>query len=105
MKVLHRDLMAYLRESFYLDWQGIHGAPHWARVRLNGLTVARRNGADTTVVELFSVLHDSRRYNDGTDDGHGSRGAEHAAELNGRYFDLSAQQLDDLHAVATQRDP
>ena len=96
MKVLHRELMAYLRESFYLDWQGIHGAPHWARVRLNGLAVAERNGADKVVVQLFSVLHDSRRFNDGTDAGHGARGAEHAAELNGRFFHLNPQQLDDL---------
>ena len=56
-----RRLIPFLRARFRLDWQGIHGSPHWARVRENGLRLAARTGADERVVELFAFLHDSCR--------------------------------------------
>jgi uncharacterized protein len=65
-----------LRDEFVLDWNGIHGAPHWSRVRLNGLILAKANGADQSVIEYFSFLHDVCRRNDGVDPVHGSRAAE-----------------------------
>jgi uncharacterized protein len=43
--MIHRDFSTFLRAEFQLDWRGIHGVPHWARVRHNGLQIAQRNGA------------------------------------------------------------
>jgi hypothetical protein len=31
-----------IRNQFALNWRGLHGAPHWARVRQNGLRLAAR---------------------------------------------------------------
>jgi uncharacterized protein len=66
--------MQIVRGQFALDWHGIHGASHWARVRENGLRIASVTGADPRIVELFAFLHDSKRVNDGTDWQHGTRG-------------------------------
>ena len=67
-------LLRLLRREFRLGWHGIHGVPHWARVRMNGLSLARLNGARQDVVEYFAVLHDSQRIHDGSDRRHGARG-------------------------------
>jgi uncharacterized protein len=69
------DLVTFLRSHFVLDWHGMHGANHWARVKLNGLLLAAETGADAHVVELFAFLHDSCREDDGRDYTHGSRSA------------------------------
>jgi len=87
-------LVEHLRAQFQLDWRGIHGVSHWARVRVNGLALAEQTGADTTVVELFAFMHDARRHNDGWDPDHGPRGAELVQELRGDHFDLTGGQLD-----------
>ena len=89
-----RELAQHLREQFVLDWNGIHGGAHWARVRENGLELARETCANVRIVELFAFLHDSRRASDGMDDGHGARAAELATELNGRLFYLDAGELE-----------
>ena len=89
-----QGLVSHLRSQFALDWTGIHGASHWARVRVIGSRLARRTGADPLVVELFAWLHDARRWNDGTDALHGQRAAELAEELCGQYFELSRVQLE-----------
>jgi uncharacterized protein len=93
MRTLTAELTTYLKDSFLLDWRGIHGSPHWARVRANGLFIAERNGANTTVVELFAFLHDVRREDDGLDDTHGARSAALAVELNGRFYSISNDEL------------
>ena len=54
----------------------------------NGLLLATQTGADRDVVRLFAIFHDARRVYEGTDDGHGARGAAFAAELRGRHFEL-----------------
>lgn len=74
-------LKPLLRERFRLDWQGIHGAPHWARVRANGLRLAATTGADRKVVELFAYLHDSCRENEFHDSLHGYRASLFIADL------------------------
>jgi len=47
-------------------------------VRLNGLLLSKINGADTSVIEYFAVLHDVCRESDGHDPEHGKRAAEFA---------------------------
>jgi uncharacterized protein len=93
---LRRALLRVVRDQFRLDWQGIHGAPHWARVRWNGLTMARANGARADVVELFAFLHDSRRMSDGRDREHGARGADFTLELNRDLLRLDRSGLEML---------
>lgn len=82
--VLTPALMREIRGQFRLDWQGVHGAPHWARVRHHGVTLARQVGADVRVAEIFAVIHDSQRENDWTDPAHGQRAADYAARLRRR---------------------
>lgn len=60
---------------------GIHGLPHWQRVERNGLYLAACGDADSTVISLFALFHDSRRFNDNVDPGHGMRGGELAQEM------------------------
>jgi uncharacterized protein len=47
----------------------------------NGLYLAQDSGADTQVVSMFALFHDSCRFNDGFDHGHGERGGEYARQL------------------------
>lgn len=56
MTVLGRELIHTIRKQFALNWKGLHGAPHWARVRENGLRLAETTGANRDVVELFAFL-------------------------------------------------
>lgn len=95
-----KPLVGFLRGHFALEWDGIHGAAHWARVRFHGLRLAGRNGARADVVELFAFLHDAERRHDGVDRDHGKRGARLARRLNGEHFQLDALGLDLLcHAI------
>ena len=91
-----KNLLKLILEGFQLDRDGFHGPSHWARVRWNGLQIARVRGADLLVVELFAFLHDSQRLSEGGDKMHGPRAAEFAESLNHQYFHLSAPQLDQL---------
>jgi uncharacterized protein len=91
-----RDLVPHLRKQFRLDWRGIHGVSHWARVRWNGLVLAKTTGVNTEVVELFAFLHDSCRRNDDYDPEHGARAADFAQSLHGSVFTLSSAELDVL---------
>ena len=49
-------LIEFARSEFRLDWNGIHGAPHWSRVRHNGLLLARHTGSNIRVVEYFAFI-------------------------------------------------
>lgn len=80
-------------EDYALPLNGDHGVAHWARVLENGLRLAEETGANVEVVQLFAVLHDSRRVNEGTDPQHGPRAAEFAMELRGRIFDLDDNEF------------
>lgn len=86
--VLTPALLTAVRRQFRLDWGGVHGAPHWARVRLNGLAIAARSGARVDVIELFAFLHDSCRHNEYGDRRHGSRAVDFARTLRGDLFQI-----------------
>lgn len=89
-----RELLQLVRAQFALDWDGIHGPRHWARVLANGLRLAEVTGANRRVVELFAILHDSRRLSDGDDPDHGPRAALLARRLAGTAFQLDGAGLE-----------
>ena len=78
---ISRALVVHLRQTFRLNWHGAHGVAHWARVRVNGLALAARNGANRKVVELFAFLHDCERRDEGSDPLHGARAAQRLPSL------------------------
>jgi hypothetical protein len=41
-------LVEAVREQYRLDWDGVHGYPHWVRVRENGLRPGSRSGAGSS---------------------------------------------------------
>lgn len=90
------ELRADILRQFRLPRHSVHGPAHWARVRYKGLLLSRAGGADWQVVELFSFLHDSQRYDDGFDRDHGPRAADYALRTHGRLFQLSESQLGKL---------
>lgn len=91
--MITKNYISFLRQHFALDWRGVHGAAHWARVRDNGLLLARHTQADTQVVEVFAFIHDAERRNDGSDPEHGNRAASLAADINDEFFKLSPPQM------------
>ena len=89
-------LIALIKSEFKINWHGIHGANHWARVLHHGKNIGALRKADPMVVELFGFLHDSCRLDDGRDPKHGETAAEFAYGIHGDYFHLKPTQLDKL---------
>ena len=89
-------LVTEVLAGYRLEPNGIHGPAHWLRVRANGLALAARTpGACIEVVELFALLHDSRREDEGHDLGHGERAAAYAQRLvDAGMLKLDASGLD-----------
>ncbi|MCQ2092155.1 MAG: hypothetical protein MJY85_05700 [Fibrobacter sp.] len=76
----------------------IHGLAHWRQVEFNGLLLAKKTGADITVVRLFALFHDSKRESDGYDDTHGGRGAEFAKKCREeKLFEITDEQFEKLY--------
>jgi uncharacterized protein len=98
-------LLRKVKGQFRLDLAGEHGAPHWMRVRENGLRLcAQIPEADKLVVELFAIVHDSQRENDGLDPMHGQRAGFWVADNLTWFFDhftLDGIQLAALVAACT----
>ncbi len=93
MSLITPELIQFARGEFRLDWEGIHGAPHWARVRHNGLALAELTGANSRVVEYFAFIHDLGRENDNHDPEHGYRAALVAEKIAGDLIDVSQVEL------------
>ena len=91
--LITQRLIRFARREFRLDWNGIHGAPHWARVRHNGLLLAEHTGANTRVVEYFAFLHDLGRRNDHHDPQHGRRAAAIAERIAGDLIEVTELEL------------
>ena len=72
----------------------VHGEEHWRRVATNGLDLAAEAGADPLLVVLFGIFHDSMRFSEQRDDGHGRRGGFLARCLNAELMGLSDERLD-----------
>lgn len=86
-------LFDFLVENHELGHSGFHGRDHWQRVLVNGRGLAEVTEANLKVVELFAVLHDSRRQNEHYDPEHGWRAAHYAFELRGTWFDATDNEM------------
>ena len=95
-------LLRTLVDRLALPPSGLHGIYHWARVLENGRRLAESTGADLDVVELFAVFHDSCRINDGSDHGHGQRGADLAREMRGLYVHLPGPRFELLYTACAR---
>ena len=85
----NEKLMTAIKDHYRLDYEnGLHGLPHWARVRDRGIKLWEVEGGRKDVVELFAVLHDSCRESDGRDMHHGPRAVEFARGLRGKAFEI-----------------
>lgn len=85
--------------QFRLDARGgIHGVPHWTRVWYHGREIATELDLNPAVLAWFAFLHDSQRWNDGTDPLHGTRAADYATRLRrkGVITELSAPHFEQL---------
>lgn len=92
--MIKQSLISEILKGYALPKLGPHGVGHWGRVLENGLRLAEKTGAKREVVSLFSVLHDSRREDEGTDPGHGQRGADLARRLRAEHISLSDEDFD-----------
>lgn len=92
--MISAELISDIRQVYRLNWHGIHGAAHWARVRHIGLKLAQQTGANPNVVEIFAFIHDSQRHDDGFDPEHGERAAHFARKLLGKSLHLNATEFD-----------
>ncbi len=90
-------ILGAIVEGYRLPQRGHHGVTHWARVMQNGLRIAETNGADTEVVKLFALFHDSRRINEHVDNGHGQRGGDFARTLRGSLVHLDDRRFELLY--------
>ncbi len=91
------SLQAYIL-SHRLFISDLHGLEHWKQVESNGLMLAEETGADTTVVQLFALFHDSKRADDDYDEKHGPRGAEFAKECFKEHrLGITQEQFDKLY--------
>ena len=92
--LISQQLISFTRQEFRLDWDGIHGAPHWSRVRNNGLILAEQTGANRKVVEYFAFIHDLGRENDNHDPEHGYRAALIAEKIAGELIEVNEVELE-----------
>lgn len=90
-------LQNFVYENRIYD-SNVHGLEHWRQVEFNGLLLAKKTGADITVVRLFALFHDSKRENDGYDEEHGPRGAEFAKVCREeKIFELDDERFEQLY--------
>lgn len=83
----------------------IHGHDHWMRVVQRGLDIASHTaGVDATVVELFGMLHDTHRQNDGNDPHHGPRAAKYLDSIVGELYISKTQYKNLRHALEHHTD-
>ncbi len=84
-----KKIIELVKQEFRIDWNGLHGGKHMARVLENGHRVADLSGANKEIVSLFAYFHDAKRLNNAVDPGHGKRGAQFAKTLRGSLVTLS----------------
>lgn len=92
--MIEKELIDSIRSQFSIDWFGIHGIHHWARVFENGMYLAEGTAANIEVVALFALFHDSCRLNEGSDPQHGARGSALARRLFEKSSVLDQESLE-----------
>ncbi len=93
-ETVSREFFEHLVTSHALGHEGFHGQDHWIRVLQNAREIAGVTGASLRVLELFAVLHDSKRENENHDPEHGHRAAAHAETLRGTWFQLDDEEME-----------
>jgi uncharacterized protein len=93
-ETVSHGLFDHLVGSHSLGHDGFHGKEHWLRVLHNGRELASATDANRRVVELFALIHDSKRENEDYDPQHGRRSAEYARSLQGVWFKLETAELE-----------
>ncbi len=80
---------------FQLGEMSLHGPSHWLNVFKHATALAgQAKGADLHSCQLFSLLHDCERRDEGTDADHGPRAATYSAELHRQgILNISVSQL------------
>lgn len=99
---IDKDLIKYLKSQFRISWNGWHGGSHWARVKQNGNILCdmyenRGHEVHRPVVDLFAIIHDHQREDEGYDLLHGQRAADELVNLRGKFFELPDEQFDMLY--------
>jgi len=89
-------LLQRLKQAYTLEWNGIHGYPHWQRVCRIGQRLSQKTGADSHLVTLFTFCHDIKRENNSHDPEHGARAAAFIRRINSSHLLLPKQGLDML---------
>lgn len=90
--MISQEIIQLTKDTFQLNWKGVHGVSHWARVRINGLLIAKANGANQRVVELFAFLHDIKRETDFNDPSHGERAAQFVKSLSNELLEINSAE-------------
>ena len=93
----HAAILDAILKDYALPVTGAHGVTHWARVCENDLRIAESIGAAVEIVALFALFHDSRRWNEYHDDGHGERGGDFARTLRGTLVHLDDHRFELLY--------
>ncbi len=93
-EIVKQDFINYCCEIYQMDHRGFHGYAHWMRVLHNGRLLAKAEGANLKVVELFCLLHDTQRHNENRDPQHGYRAAQFAKTLKGVWFHADKKEMD-----------
>ena len=95
-------LIRSILSTYPLPLSGVHGPAHWARVMENGAHLAELTGADPEVINLFALLHDSRRFDEGECYDHGLRGADFALSLRGTHIHLDDDRFELLYEACAR---
>ena len=93
-EIVKQDFIEHCCRSYQMDHNGFHGYAHWMRVLHNGRLLAKAEGANIKIVELFCLLHDTQRQNENRDSKHGHRAAQFAKTLKGIWFDLNDAEME-----------
>jgi uncharacterized protein len=90
------ELQRAVAGGYLLEPSGIHGYAHWARVCEFGRHLAITLDVDPRLTDLFALVHDCRRLDDGHDEEHGPRAAAELRNWQGELFELPTSELDRL---------
>lgn len=100
-EIVTQEFIDHVTSIYQMDHFGFHGIEHWLRVLYNGRLIADAIQANTKVVELFSLLHDTQRQNEDYDPEHGPRAAEYAETIRNVWFDVTDAEMWQLTEALT----